>query len=173
MVKHALKFGTLGAVAVLFWFWMSFNWLQANAFFSFWGNLVILVVGVCVFFSLYFYAKNQTDFSFAQGLLLGGATILGIVLLSGGGIYVLTQYLQPQIVELYKAESLLHLQKNKEALIADSSKEIYETYLQSIPQINAYNSTMRYIFSNLIVPGLMLSILSALPLRKKSESNVA
>ncbi len=170
MIKHALKFGLIGAIGVIFWFWMSFNWLQANAFFSFWGNLVILVVGICVFFSLYFYAKVRNEFSFAQGLLLGGTTILVIVIFAGFFIFLLTNYWQPQIITLYKAESLIHLQKNKDALIADSSKEIYEMYLQSIPQIDAYNSVKRYIFSNLVVPGLMLSILSALPLRKKIES---
>lgn len=169
MLNQSIKFGVAGSLVVIFWFWMCFNLLHVNSFFSFWGNLVLVVVGIFVFFSLYFYAKKQTDFSFLQGLLLGGGTILVISLLSSIGIYVLTEFLQPQIIDLYKTESLIHLQKNKEALISDSSQEIYDAYLQSIPSINAFNSVKRYVFSNIIVPGLMLSILSTLPLRKKLE----
>lgn len=166
MVKHAAVYGILGAFLVAFWFWMCFNLLHANSFFSFWGNLVILVVGVVVFFSIFTKSRKSDQFSFGQGLLLGGGTLLVMSVLGGTLLYIITQYFQPEIIELYKSESLIHLQKNKEALIADSSPEIYEAYLKSVPLITAYSSVQRYVFSNILVPGMMLSILSTLPLRK-------
>lgn len=169
MIKHASIFGFLGSILIVFWFFGSYLATGNNPYFSFWGNLVIAIVGLSVFFAIYFYAKSKDSFSFGQGILIGGMTLFIMSIVASTIIYFIVNQYFIEIIELYKSESLAHLTKNKLQLIDDSNKEIYETYLKSIPQIDAYNSTTRYCISNLIVPGLMLSILAALPLRKKVE----
>ena len=168
-LKHTLFYGTLGGIICLSWFLGVYSF-GFNPFFSFWGNLVILLVGGNAFFSLYRFAKPLETFSFGQGLLLGGLTVILTGLVACTGIYFATQYFIPNAIEIYKSESLKHLLANKEALIKESSLEIYNTYLKSIPDITVWNSTTRYFTSNMVIPGLMFTILSSLPLRKKSAS---
>lgn len=171
MIKHALIFGLIGSLLIISWFFGSYIITESNPYFSFWGNLVIVIVGISVFFSIYFYAKPLESFSFGQGIAIGGLSLLIMSTISASIIYLIVNQYFAEIIELYKSESMVHLVKNKKQLIEDSSQEIYDSYLKSIPKINTYNSTTRYFISNLIVPGLMLSVLSTLPLRKKVEKN--
>lgn len=169
MIKHSLLYGSLGSLLVISWFFGSYIATGANPYFSFWGNLVIVVVGISVFLSIFLFAKTQESFSFGQGIAIGGLTVLVMGFVSSLVIYFVVNQYFIEIIELYKSESLAHMLKNKDQLIKESNQEMYDTYLKSIPEINANNSTIRYFISNLIVPGLMLSALSALPLRKKNE----
>jgi hypothetical protein len=168
MFSHTLKFGFLGSIICALWFYGNF-YFGINPYFSFWANLVIVLVGVTAFSSIYFYAKKLDNFSFGQGLAVGGLTVLISGLITMITLYILGTYIIPNAVEIYKNESLAHLVKNKESLIKDSSPKVYKAYLESIPQINAWNSAFRYFLSNIIIPGLMFSILSSLPLRKKKS----
>ena len=170
-IRTALIFGILGGVVCSLYF-CGVYYLKKNPFFSFWGNLVIIFVGVSIFISIYIYSRKYSEgaFSFGQGILLGGITALIICITVGIIIYVIAEYVEPGMVEIYKTDSLQHLLKNKDQLIKESSLEIYAAYLKSIPEMNAYNSVQRYIIANILIPGLMFSILSTLPLRRKKES---
>lgn len=165
-LKHALIFGIFSGFVCYAWFLTVYSF-GINPFFSFWANLVILFVGGTTFFSIYMYAKSLQTFSFGQGLFLGGFTNMITGIFCCLCIYLSTTYVIPNAIEIYRNESLLHLLSNKQNLIKESSITIFNTYLQSIPNIDAQNSSIRYFISNIIIPGLMFTILSSLPLRKK------
>jgi hypothetical protein len=169
-LKHSILYGLIGGIACLAWFLGVYNF-GINPFFSFWANLVIVIVGGAAFFSIYRYAKPLEQFSFGHGLVVGGFTVAAIGVIASTGIYIASEYFIPQAVEMYKNESLKHLIVNKETLIKESNLEVYNAYLKSVPLINALNSTSRYCISNIFIPGLMFSVLSSLPLRKKKADD--
>jgi Protein of unknown function (DUF4199) len=161
--------GLLGGILIYIWFLTVYLYNQ-NPFFGFWANLVIIWVGITVFTTQFLYRKmyvNQT-FSFGHGVLIGGLTTVLSGLIGGMLIYISTQYFIPNAIEVYKNEALKHLIVNKKQLIKESSEAIYQTYLGSIPQITAFNSVQRHFTSNILIPGLMFSFLTAIALRKNA-----
>ncbi|MDX2191401.1 MAG: DUF4199 domain-containing protein [Bacteroidota bacterium] len=165
-LSTSLIYGTITGLAAFVWF-IGVYYSGANAFYSFQQKLSILLQAVAAYFAIKHYRDKQKEglLSFGEGIIIGMLVALVTALIAGVGIFIFSNYIQPQMITEHVQTLRRYMEVNKTELINRSSEEMYKGNLKGVDEVSAFSLALDdFIWK--IIRGTMFSILVSLVLRR-------
>ncbi len=128
----------------------------------------LVILSLFLFFAMRDYRDRHNDriLYYWQGVSIGIVTFLTIALISAGFIYILTQYMKPEMVGEYIDSRLELLQQNKLQLVSTINEQAYNEALEGVKQTTSADLGLDDLLKKTFI-GLFLTIIIAVILRKK------
>jgi hypothetical protein len=128
----------------------------------------LVILSVFLFFAMREYRDRYNDriLYYWQGVSIGILTFLTIALISATFIYILTEFIKPEMVSQYIDSRLDLLQQNKQQLVSTINETAYNKALEGVKQTTSADLGLDDLLKKSFI-GLFLTIIIAVILRKK------
>jgi len=165
--KTALLFGLTGGFLAILQF-LTLHFLDRNPLLT--GKIFdIVLLLLILFFAIRYFRdyENGLRLEFLEGLKVGLLTSAILGLVSALFVFIFLTFINPGVMEAYKAERIDFLITNQDKVLENIKPELFEKTIEEIKSISIKDLVMDEILRKTII-GLFLSIVLAIFLRKKS-----
>lgn len=162
-VKYALIAGLLGAVLIVFLYYVGRHPLLIPIIFDY----RLLLLPLFLFFTMKEYrdVHNEKVMHFWEGMSIGFILYVAMGLVLGGFIFLLSVWIDPGFLNDYISISIEQLVNNKQEFLDAIGEEAYQASLEILPQTTAVDLALDYLIKTCAI-GLLMTIIISVILRR-------